>query len=88
MARIEFKPYKELTRDDLDKIYEFIESFGRDAKVSNAGKEVYVVSDIDNDWQKVVKLTEEQAKAIDWFIGESDVDYYIQKASEVTEEIE
>lgn len=51
-------------------------------------KETYIVSDIDGIWQKAIKLTEEQAKDIDWFIGQSDVDYYIQKASEVTEEIE
>lgn len=40
------------------------------------------------DWQKAIKLTKDQAKAIKWFINETDIDYYIQKASEVTEEIE
>lgn len=51
-------------------------------------KETYVVSSLENDWQKVIKLTEEQAKAIDWFIDVAGITCYIQKASEVTEEIE
>jgi hypothetical protein len=51
------------------------------------GKETYIVSDLDNCWQKAIKLTEEQAKAIEWFIDVSDVDYYIQKASEVKDEV-
>lgn len=51
-------------------------------------KETYVVSDFDGLWQSVIRMTEEQAKAIEWFIGETDVDYYIQKASEISEEIE
>ena len=50
-------------------------------------KETYIVSDLDNYWQKAIKLTEDQAKAIEWFIDKSDIDYYIQKASEVKEEI-
>lgn len=52
------------------------------------GKEVYVIASLENDWQKVIKLTEEQAKAIDWFIDTADISCYIQKASEVSEEIE
>ena len=51
-------------------------------------KETYIIADIDRTWQKAIKLTEDQAKAIDWFINETDVDYYIQKADEVKEEIE
>lgn len=51
-------------------------------------KETYVVSNLDYDWQRVIKMTEDQAKAIDWFIEETDIDYYIEKASEVKEEIE
>ena len=51
-------------------------------------KETYVISNLEYDWQKAIRMTEEQAKAIEWFIGETDVDYYIQKADEVKEEIE
>ena len=51
-------------------------------------KETYVVSDLDNYWQKAIRLTEEQAKAIEWFIDKTDIDYYIQKASEVKDEVE
>ena len=51
-------------------------------------KETYVIGGLEYDWQRVIKMTEEQAKAIDWFIDETDVDYYIQKASEVREEIQ
>ncbi len=51
-------------------------------------KETYVISSMDGTWQKAIKLTEEQARAIDWFVDETGVDYYIQKASEVKEEIE
>lgn len=52
-------------------------------------KETYIVGCMgEYDWQKAIKLTKDQAKAIKWFINETDIDYYIQKASEVTEEIE
>lgn len=51
-------------------------------------KETYIVSDLDHYWQKAIKMTEEQAKAIEWFIDKTDVDYYIQKASEVKDEVE
>lgn len=51
-------------------------------------KETYVIGGMEYNWQRAIKLTEEQAKAIEWFINETDVDYYIQKASEVKEEIE
>jgi hypothetical protein len=51
-------------------------------------KEVYIVSDLDNVCQRAIKLTEEQAKAIEWFIETENIDYYIQKANEVKEEIE
>ncbi len=51
-------------------------------------KETYIVSNLDNDWQRAIRLTEEQAKAIEWYIDETDIDYYIQKASEVKEEVE
>lgn len=40
-------------------------------------KEVYIVTNHDNDYSTAIKLSEEQAKAIDWFIGISDVDYSI-----------
>lgn len=52
-------------------------------------KETYIVGcGGEYAWQKAIKLTKDQAKAIKWFINETDVDYYIQEASEVTEEIE
>lgn len=51
-------------------------------------KETYIVGcGGEYAWQKAIRLTKDQAKAIEWFIDETDVDYYIQKASEVTEEI-
>lgn len=51
-------------------------------------KETYIVSDLDNDWQKAIRLTKEQAKAIEWFLSVTDVDYFIEKASEIKEEVE
>ena len=51
-------------------------------------KETYIVSSLYNDWQKAIRLTEEQAKAIEWFIDETDIDYYIQKVNEITDEVE
>ncbi len=51
-------------------------------------KELYVISSLGGDWQKAVKMTKEEARAIDWFIGQTDVDYYIQNAKEIVEEIE
>ncbi len=51
-------------------------------------KETYIVGGLEYDWQKAIKLTEEQAKAIEWFIDVSDVGYFIQKASEVKDEVE
>ena len=35
----------------------------------------------------IIAESEEQAKAIEWFIEETDIDYYIEKAIEVNEEI-
>lgn len=37
--------------------------------------EAYVISDNDNNIQRVVLLTEEQYKAIEWFIEEVAVNY-------------
>lgn len=51
-------------------------------------KETYIIGGMEYNWQRAIKMTEEQAKAIEWFIGESDVDYYICKTSEISEEIE
>ncbi len=51
-------------------------------------KEVYVVSDVNGLWQRVLKMSDDEARAIEWFIDETGLDYYIQKASEVKEEIE
>lgn len=51
-------------------------------------KETYIIGGMEYNWQRAIRMTEEQAKAIEWFIDETDADYYIQKASEVSEEIE
>jgi hypothetical protein len=51
-------------------------------------KETYVIGGMEYNWQRAIRMTEEQAKAVEWFINETDVNYYIQKASEVKEEIE
>ncbi len=50
-------------------------------------KETYIVSTLDCDWQKAIRMTEDQAKAIEWFIEETDIDYYIEKAIEVKDEV-
>ena len=50
-------------------------------------KELYIVSEERNYWQKAIKLTEEQARAIEWFINVTHADYYIKKASDVEEEV-
>lgn len=50
-------------------------------------KELYIVSEERNYWQKAIKLTEEQARAIEWFINVTNADYYIKKASDVEEEV-
>ena len=49
-------------------------------------KETYIVGDLYNDWQKVMELTEEQAKVIRLLIDYTH--YYIQKESEIKEKIE
>lgn len=51
-------------------------------------KEVYVVSDLNGLWQRVLLMSDDEARAIEWFINETSSDHYIQKASEVKEEIE
>lgn len=38
-------------------------------------KKVYIVINYDNDYAKAIKLTEEQKKAIDWFIDLADLNY-------------
>lgn len=50
--------------------------------------ETYIVSDLDHYWQKAIKMTEEQANAIEWFLSVTDVDYVIEKASEIKDEVE
>lgn len=49
-------------------------------------KETYVIGGMEYNWQRAIRMTEEQAKAVEWFIEETDIDYYIEKASEVKEE--
>ena len=41
-------------------------------------KEKYVIYDATSDSEILVKMTEEQAKAIDWFIDEFDMDFTIE----------
>ena len=73
--------------DALSKAYNLLISQTKNNKERLVIKDVYVIASLENDWQKVIKLTEEQAKAIEWFIDEADISCYIQKASEVSEEI-
>ncbi len=74
--------------DALSKAFDLLRSQTKNNKERLAIKDVYVIASLENDWHKVIKLTEEQAKAIDWFIDTADICCYIQKASEVSEEIE
>lgn len=38
-------------------------------------KKLYIVTNHDNDYSKAVWMTEEQAKAVNWFIELADLDY-------------
>lgn len=38
-------------------------------------KKVYIVSNLDNRYSRAIVLTEEQAKAINWFIEFADLEY-------------
>ncbi len=77
-----------MNEEELKKAFEEMEKENRALKFRCEDKETYVVSDLNGLWQRVLKMTDDEARAIEWFIAETDVDYYIQKASEVTEEIE
>lgn len=50
-------------------------------------KKVYIVTNHDNDYSKAVAMSEEQAKAINWFIDLADLNYSCQepKYSDVEE---
>ena len=50
-------------------------------------KELYVISALGGDWQKVILMSKDEARAIDWFIEQTDANYYIQNAKEIQEEI-
>jgi len=77
-----------MNEEELRRALEELKNGNKALKYRSTEKETYIVSDLDNCWQKAIRLTEEQAKAIEWFIDVSDVDYYIQKASEVKDEVE
>ena len=76
-----------MNEEDLRRALEDMKNENKALKYRCMDKETYVIGGIEYDWQKAIKLTEDQAKAIEWFIDESDVDYYIQKASEVKDEV-
>lgn len=42
-------------------------------------KKVYIVTNHDNDYSKAVAMSEEQAKAINWFIDLADLNYSCQE---------
>lgn len=76
-----------MNEEELRRALEEIEQENKALKYRCMEKETYIVGGLEYNWQKAIKLTEEQAKAIEWFIDKTDIDYYIQKASEVKEEI-
>lgn len=77
-----------MNEEELRRALEELENENKALKYRSTEKETYIVSDLDKFWQRAIRLTEEQAKAIEWFIDVSDIDYYIQKAGEVKDEIE
>ena len=50
-------------------------------------KKVFIVSNYDTENSMAVKLTEDQMKAIDWFIGWADVDCAIDTPENSAEDI-
>lgn len=46
------------------------------------GKKVYIVTNHDNNYSTAIKLSEEQAKAINWFIDLADLDYSCTEPTE------
>jgi len=77
-----------MNEEELKRAFEEMEQENRALKYRCEEKETYVIGGMEYNWQRAIKLSEEQAKAIGWFIGETDIDYYIEKASEVREEIQ
>ena len=77
-----------MNEEELRRELEELKNENKALKYRCMEKETYVVSDMDGMWQKAIRLTEEQAKAIEWYIDKTDIDYYIQKASEVKDEEE
>ncbi len=76
-----------MNEEELRRALEELKNENKALKYRSTEKETYIVGALEYNWQKAINLTEEQAKAIEWFIDVSDIDYYIQKASEVKEEI-
>lgn len=52
-------------------------------------KKIYIVTNCDNLYSRAIKLTEEQKKAIDWFIDLADLNYLCELPEDCcVEEIE
>lgn len=51
-------------------------------------KETYIVTNHDNKYSTAIKLSEEQAKAINWLIDIADLNYSCVLAKDFYEEIE
>ncbi len=78
-----------MNEEELKRELEEIRAENKALKYRFMEKETYIIGEVTEcGWQKAIRLTKNQAKSIKWFIDETGVDYYIQKASEVTEEIE
>jgi len=89
VAWMPFEPYKEES-DDENLVDRIDAEIAKRLEVHKGGnmREIYIVSTTDNQWYRAVLLTEEQAKAIEWFIKESHIDYHIVKVSNIIEEVE
>lgn len=48
-------------------------------KEQNVDKKVYIVTNYDNEYSKAVAMSEEQARAINWFIDLADLNYSCQE---------
>lgn len=59
-------------------------------KLRTNTKKIYIVGNTDNNYSTAIRMTEEQARAIEWFIDWADVDdhIYIELADEFAKEIE
>lgn len=51
-------------------------------------RKLYIVSNYDAGTEKVVKLTDEQARAIEWFIDGLEISYYNIELADEAEDID